>query len=359
METDTIEYNPLASRLARLRFSSGLVLAGFVFNAGLIVLPVAYVTHSTMAALICLGLMAVVVLVLALYAETFLLNKVGARPPAEGEYRWLRPLVAELALGAGIAVPEVLVSDDEELNAFTTGTGRRSKIVFTAGLLERLPREEVRAVAAHELGHVVNRDVSLAVWSSAISGWVSTMGRVAGVAYVMVVEFSKRLPMVGEDMGPIGQLLAFTFAVLGFMLAGLLWLVTQVWLLSSRLVEFGFSRDREFLADVTGAALVGEPLSLAAALTTLSESAGLPRGSQVVGRFCIITPAASGGGRWDDLLSTHPAPTLRIAELERLSKSPLPKLTPDWQGVGPMAWIAPVGSLAVLFLLALIVPTCA
>lgn len=353
---DTIEDNPLTNRLARLRFSSGLVLAGFVFNAGLVVLPVAYFTHSTMAALVSLGVMAVVVLFLALYAETFLLDRAHARPLAAGEYPWLRPMVAELALGAGMPTPEVLVADDEVLNAFTVGTGSRSKIVFLTGLLERLPREEVRAVAGHELGHVANRDVSLGVWSFAISSWVSTMGRASGVAFVMMVEFSKQLAAMGAEFGPIGQLLAISFAAVGFAFAGLFWLITQVWLLSSRLVEFGFSRDREFLADVTGAALVGEPLSLAAALATIAESPGLPHGSQAAARFCIMTPMASGG-RWDDLLSTHPAPAQRIAELKRLSASPLPKLTPDWQGVGPLTWMAPLGSVVVLLLLALIVPT--
>ncbi len=355
----TIENDPLAKRLARLRLSSGLVLAGFVFNAGLIVLPVAYFTHSTLAALVCLGAMAVVVLGLALYAETFLLRRVGARPLGADEYPWLRPMVAELALGAGIAVPEVLIADEEQLNAFTAGTGAGSKIVFLTGLLDRLPRAELRAVAAHELGHVVNRDVSLSVWSFAISGWVSTMAAVSGIAFAGVVEFSKQLARMGDGMGPLGQLLAITFALVGFVLAGFLWLVTQVWQLSSRLVEFGFSRERELLADVTGVALVGEPHTLAAALATISESPGVPHGSQAVARFCIITPAASGGGRWDDLLSTHPAPSLRIAELKRLAESPLPQLAPGWQGVGPLTWVAPMGSLGVLVLLALIVPMCA
>ena len=70
-----------------------------------------------------------------------------------------------------------------------------------------------------------------------------------------------------------------------------------------------------------------------------------------------MTPAASGG-RLDDLLSTHPAPQQRIGELERLAGSPLPKLSPDWQGIGPLTWMAPAASLGVLLLIALIVPAC-
>lgn len=349
--------DPLSARLQALRLSSGFVLAGFLFNAGIVVLAVATLTGSAVYALVAMALMALLVGGLALFADTFLLNRVGARPLDAQEFPWLEPMVRELAASAGMPIPNVLIADTEVPNAFTVGLGNSGRILFTTGLLDRLPQQEVRAVAAHELGHVINRDVSLGVWAWAISSWVATVSSVVSLVASAVMAFFRILPSTaseGEANGFIGLGLLM-IGLIGLAIGWLLRLAVQAWSLASRLGQLAFSREREFLADATGAAITRDPRSLAAALATLAEAPALPAGSAMVGRFCIVTPAARGGG-WDELLSTHPSTEKRIEALRKLRADELPVLDADWQGVGSVNWLLPAASGVLLFVMALVIP---
>lgn len=93
----------LTSRLTSLRFAAAFVLAAFLFNAGIAILLVAYISKSVLASLIALAVMAAIVGGLALYSETFHLRATGARPLQPGEFPWLRPMVLQLAGQTGIA----------------------------------------------------------------------------------------------------------------------------------------------------------------------------------------------------------------------------------------------------------------
>lgn len=349
--------NPVSARLEGLRLSSGFVLAGFLFNAGVVVLVVALLTGSTAYALIAMAVMAAVIAGLAFFADTFLLNRVGARPLNTNEFPWLEPMVRELAEGAHIAIPRVMISDSEAPNAFTVGTGNGTRLLFTTGLLDRLPQREVRAVAAHELGHAINKDVSLGVWAWAISSWVASVAAALALVASGIMLFFRVLPSSAskDEAGGFVGIALLIIGLTGMVIGWLLQLLVRGWSFGSTLGQLAFSREREFLADATGAAITRDPRALAAALATLAEAPALPNGSAMVGRFCIITPAARGGG-WDELLSTHPATEKRIEALQRLRTDELPVLDGSWEGVGSVNWLLPVASGVLLFVLALVIP---
>jgi heat shock protein HtpX len=145
--------DPIARRKASLRLAAGVALAGFILNAGLVVLVVGALSSSIPTAIVALGLLAAVVLLLGLVAEPFIMRMSGARPLLDGEYPWLRSLVEDLARQTNSTAPRLYIADQAPYNAFAIGTGSNAKIAFYSGLLRDFPEDEVRAVAAHELGH--------------------------------------------------------------------------------------------------------------------------------------------------------------------------------------------------------------
>jgi heat shock protein HtpX len=349
-----LDPDPIRKRTDQLRWSTAVVLSGLLLNAGIIVLLVALISDSIVVSLVAVGLMAAIIGASALYHDVMTLRFTGARPLISNEYPWVQPMVGELAIKVGIPEPAVYIADQEGMNAWTTGLGSKVKIAFTTGLISNLTPDEVRAVAAHEVGHAKNRDIALGVWTAAVSAWVGFVSWAVGIVLVMAVEFFKQLPRVMGEGSSIGALLGIVIAAMGFAFAGFLWMTTSVWVFISRLVEMTISRGREFLADTTAVAITGESEALQRALAKISGHAQLNRGANAVRAMCIASPFAAPGF-WDRLLATHPEPEHRIEELKKLGS----KIDPpdkDWEGVGPVGVVLPLGSLAVLALLAILIP---
>jgi heat shock protein HtpX len=343
----------LRRRAGALRWSAAAILASLLVNAAAIVLLVALISDSVLVSLCAAGVMAAFVLILFLFADTFLMTATEARQLRQGEFSWLQPMVRELASRAGIEEPELLVSDQEALNAYTIGTGRRAKVVFMRGLLEQLPREEVRAIAAHEIGHVVNRDVVFGLWSWTILAWVLFVGFLASVAAWGLFAFAGGAVSTGDDW--TGVLAGWIIAAIAFTLAVMLAVVTLLWTTVARIAQLAVTRQREYLADATGAALTGQPEVMASALARASQNPSIPRGGNLVGRFCIVSPV-SRTHWWDELFSTHPHTAARIRELSKLPSVPVRLADEDWEGIGAVGLLLPLGALVVLLVVAVIIP---
>jgi len=343
----------LRRRVGALRWSAAAILASLLINAAAVVVLVGLISDSILVSLCAAGVMAAFVLILFLFADTFLMTATGARQLRQGEFPWLQPMVRELASRAGIEEPEVLISDQEGSNAYTVGTGRRAKVVFTRGLLEQLPREEVRAVAAHEVGHVVNRDVMFGLWSWTILAWVLFVGFLAFVAAWGLFGAAAGAASTGDDW--TGVLVGWIIAAVAFTLAVILAVVTLIWTTLARIAQLAVTRQREFLADATGAALTGQPEVLASALARASQNPSMPRGGSLVGRFCIVSPVSLTHW-WDELFSTHPQTAARIRELSKLPSVRVNLADEDWEGIGGVGLLLPLGALVVLLLVAVIIP---
>ena len=236
---------------------------------------------------------------------------VDTRDPKQ---RMLDNVVEEMAIAAGVPKPAVYVIPDSDPNAFATGTGpEKSSVAVTAGLVQALSREELQGVVAHELSHVRNYDIRVMTVVAALVGSVlllSDWGR-RGLWWG-----GGRRRSSDEGGGGSGPLAILFFAV---------WIVSLLLApLIAQLVAMAVSREREYLADASGAELTRNPLSLASALEKIEAAAApTPSIKQGVAHLCIADPRGRAlndrEGGWANLFSTHPPIAKRIALLRQMA----------------------------------------
>ena len=222
----------------------------------------------------------------------------GARvieQPQTQQERWLVSTVEELARTAGIGMPEVAIFPSRAPNAFATGWNKNASLVAVSeGMLQRFSPAEVKAVMAHEIGHVANGDmVTLSLIQGVVNTFVMFFARIIG-------NFVDRAVFKNESDGPgIGYLIATIFAEL---VLGILASIIVMW----------FSRQREFRADAAGAQLAGAG-AMIAALEHLKAEQGIP--VELPGE---MTAFGINGGLKNGLaglLMSHPPLDERIAAL--------------------------------------------
>jgi len=160
--------------------------------------------------------------------------------PGNAEERWLLETVADLSQRAGIKMPEVGIFPAQESNAFATGWNRNDALVaVSAGLMHRFSRDEVRAVLAHEIGHVANGDmVTLSLMQGVVNTFVMFFARIIGHTVDRVVFKNEH-----------GHGLAFYAVTL---------VAEMVLAVLASIIVMKFSRYREFRADQAGANLAGK-----------------------------------------------------------------------------------------------------
>ena len=222
----------------------------------------------------------------------------GARvieQPQTQQERWLVSTVEELARTAGIGMPEVAIFPSRAPNAFATGWNKNASLVAVSeGMLQRFSPAEVKAVMAHEIGHVANGDmVTLSLIQGVVNTFVMFFARIIG-------NFVNRAVFKNEGDGPgIGYFIATIFAEL---VLGILASIIVMW----------FSRQREFRADAAGAQLAGAG-AMIAALEHLKAEQGIP--VEMPGE---MTAFGINGGLKNGLaglLMSHPPLDQRIAAL--------------------------------------------
>jgi heat shock protein HtpX len=210
--------------------------------------------------------------------------------------------VYALADRAGLPHPRVHVTGSEQPNAFATGRDpAHAAVCANIGLLRLLSRAEVRAVMAHELAHVKNRDTLTMTITATIAGAVSSLANLAMFASM----FGGRRD--GDDRGgPIAMLLMAILAPI-----------------AAALVQFAISRSREYEADRVGAELSGDPPALASALQKIEAYVRGGYENPVVEQHpatahLFISSPFSGRRMTDGLFSTHPSTENRVEALMRM-----------------------------------------
>ncbi|MBR9827273.1 MAG: protease HtpX [Oceanospirillales bacterium] len=218
--------------------------------------------------------------------------------PRSEEERWLLDTVAELSQQAGIKMPQVGIFPAQQANAFATGWNKNDALVaVSAGLMQRFRPEEIRAVLAHEIGHVANGDmVTLALIQGVVNTFVMFFARIVGYA---VDSFLRR-----DEEGGVGigfYITTFIFEIIFGVFASMI----VAW----------FSRRREFRADEAGAQLAS-PHAMAGALQRLKAESGIPdqMPSQMTA-FGINSHLKQG---FMELFSSHPPLDDRIAALKQM-----------------------------------------
>jgi len=238
--------------------------------------------------------------------------------PATDAQRRLVNVVEEMAIAAGVPRPRIWVVPDDDPNAFATGmTADRAHIAVTAGLLERLSRDELQAVVAHELSHIRNLDVRLMTLLAALLGAVALMSD--GLGRFFRGGGRVRLGGGGSRGGGKGKgnplgVLVLTLWVLTLVIAPVV----------SRLLAMAVSRGREFLADATAAQLTRHPAALAAALEKLAQAHDPTRAiTRGAAHLCIVDPLvhpfSEREGFLGDLFASHPPMRVRVARLKAMA----------------------------------------
>jgi heat shock protein HtpX len=245
------------------------------------------------------------------------LESTNARPIdlSDPRQRVVDNVVEEMAIAAGLPKPKIYLVPDPDPNAFATGPSpEKASIAVTTGLMERLNREELQGVIGHEMSHVRNYDTRLMTVVAALAG-----------AILLLSDWARRGLWWGggsrrsndRDGGGGGS------GVLGILFF-VLWLVSIIFApIIAQLVAMAVSREREYLADASGAELTRNPLSLASALEKI-DAAVEPTASikQGVAHLCIADPRGrklnESEGAFANLFGTHPPIAKRVALLKEM-----------------------------------------
>ena len=235
------------------------------------------------------------------FSDKLALAASRARPLKPGEIPELEAAVEDLAHRAGVPVPRLYLIPSEQPNAFATGRNpSHAAVAVTHGLLLHLPEDEVKGVLAHEFGHIKNRDILVSTIAAMVAGAVS--------AIATILQFSLLFGGSDDDeespLGLLGTLATIIVAPI-----------------AATLLQLAVSRQREYLADATGAQLLGRAAPLADALTTLERGAqAIPMNVNpaTASLYAVNPPPRRGIAT---LFATHPPLAERIRRLRALDRN--------------------------------------
>jgi heat shock protein HtpX len=208
-------------------------------------------------------------------------------------------LVEEICIASGLPMPKVAIVQDPAPNAFATGRDpNHAVIAFTTGILEKMDREQLQGVAAHEMAHVGNRDTLVMAVAATTAGLLAILADMgARMAF-----FSRR----GNDSNPIAVVVSLVIILLAP--------------IAALLLRAAISRKREALADATAVQFTRNPTGLRRALETLAaDSTVVHQKSTAVAHVWIESPL---DGKSKSMFDTHPPLADRIALLREMEGAP-------------------------------------
>ncbi len=220
-----------------------------------------------------------------------------------------------MKIAAGLpAMPKIYIINDPAPNAFATGRNPQSaSVAVTAGLLGRLNRDELQGVVAHEISHILHRDILFVTLAGIMLGSIVLLSQVflRGMFYGSRAGSRRRYSSGGKGGGQ-AQLLMLLIAIIAAILAPIM----------AQLLYFALSRRREYLADAGAARLTRYPEGLASALEKIAgdPSPQLATANKVTAPMYIVNPFKKRGQmQLSDLTSTHPPISERIRILRSMT----------------------------------------
>jgi heat shock protein HtpX len=234
------------------------------------------------------------------FSDKIALASYGAQPVTETEnpevYRRVEPIVRGLCQRMGLPMPRLWLLPEESPNAFATGRDpQHASVAFTVGILRLMEDREIEGVVAHELGHVLHRDILISSVAATIA---------AAIMFISRMAFWFGGTRDDDDRGGGNAFAAIAMMILGP--------------IAAMLIQMAISRSREYSADEASAKYTGTPYELISALQKLDTySKRIPMdASPATAHLFIIKPSS---GQWFmNLFSTHPSTEDRIARLQQM-----------------------------------------
>ncbi|HQR08842.1 MAG TPA: M48 family metallopeptidase [Gemmatales bacterium] len=317
---------------ANKRASFWLVLFFILFTAALaVILAIAFLSMSTGRATwneiqsgSMIGIIAAVIaLVFCFFAyftgDSLVLGVSGAQEIQQPDDPELFNVVEEMSIAAGVPMPKVYLMHDAALNAFATGRDPQHGIVaITTGLRQRLTRDELQGVLAHEMGHIRNFDIRLMLLLAVLIGVI-----------VMLSDFFWRAMRSGAFWGSNSRgssgsssssggkkdgagLIIAILIIVAFILSILAPILAQI-------IQLAVSRKREFMADASAVEFTRNPQGLIDALKKLSDdNRPLVAANRGTAHMFIVNPIRKFSERSSTMFSSHPPIEERIRQLELL-----------------------------------------
>ncbi len=232
------------------------------------------------------------------FSDKIVLAMYGAQPLGEAEAPVVHRIVRNLATRAAIPMPRLYLIPSPATNAFATGRSpQHAAVAVTEGILRVMDERELEGVLAHELSHVLNRDVLISTVAATIAGAISMLANMAQWGMM----FGGSRDEEGRSVNPIALLLTVILAPL-----------------AALLIQMAVSRSREYQADASGARLTRNPLGLASALAKLQQASRMvPMDANPATAHLFIVNPLSGRSLMT-LFATHPPIEDRIERLRSM-----------------------------------------
>ncbi|MBO0730826.1 MAG: zinc metalloprotease HtpX [Acidimicrobiaceae bacterium] len=231
------------------------------------------------------------------FSDKIAIRAARARPVTEAEMPEYYAIVRDLTTRAGMPMPRLYVTPDMQPNAFATGRNpQHAAVAVTQGILQICTWDELRGVLAHEISHVGNRDILISSVAAAIALGITLLARMAAWGGLF---------FGGSRDGNNNIFGILAMAILAP--------------LAATLLQLALSRSREFEADRSGAALIGDGEPLARALAKLdsaSKRVPMPGVRPEIAPMYIVNPLAGMNVSFKGLFSSHPPTAERISRLQ-------------------------------------------
>lgn len=292
-----IDKNKSNTRILMYLFIFFFIMIGYVF--GLVW------TGSDDSAIGLMGVLGIIAMIYAFIsyyvAGKIALGLTGAKEIQKSDNPTLYRTVENLAIAAGIPTPTIYLIDDTALNAFATGRDpKHAYVAITQGLLDKLEKPELEGVMAHELSHIQNFDIRLQSVTVALIGLIALVSDI----FLRSMFYGNRRSSSNKKGGGALIIVGIVLAILSPIIA--------------KLMHLAISRQREYLADASGALLTRYPEGLARALEKIkADKEPLEAANKATAHMYIENPLRNEQGmKWmNSLFSTHPNIDDRIGRL--------------------------------------------
>jgi heat shock protein HtpX len=303
---DISEPTLIYDRIGTNKRQTWLMLLVFVVVAGVFATIIALAIGLPIAAAPFVIAALAVYAVFSYYASSSVALAVSAAHPVTKEDEpELYRVVENLSIGSGLPMPKVYVIEDGAPNAFATGRDpQHATVTATRGLLNKLDKSELEGVIAHEMSHIGNYDIRVMTITVVLVGLIALLADL----FMRWTWFGSGSRSNNRDRGGALAILAVV-AILMAILAPI----------AARLIQLAISRQREYLADASGALLCRNPDALARALEKISADPDpLEEANKATAHLYFSNPLHDHNSFMNDLFDTHPPVTERIRLLRAM-----------------------------------------